>query len=45
MAKAVAHMSRVLLLGLDGVTYRMLDPAFDAGHMPRLKALLDRGVS
>ena len=38
-------MNRVLLLGLDGVTYRILDPAFAAGHMPRLKALLDRGVS
>ena len=37
-------MNKVLLLGLDGVTYRMLTPAFDAGHMPRLKALLDRGV-
>ena len=37
-------MSKVLLLGLDGVTYRILDPAFAAGHMPRFKALLDRGV-
>src|SRR5918997_7053972 len=38
-------MSKVLLLGLDGVGFPMLDPAFAAGHMPRLKALLDRGVS
>ena len=37
-------MSKVLLLGLDGVTYRILDPAFAAGHMPRFKALLDRSV-
>ena len=38
-------MSKVLLLGLDGVGFPMLQPAFDAGHMPRLKALLDRGVA
>jgi predicted AlkP superfamily phosphohydrolase/phosphomutase len=38
-------MNRVLLLGLDGVTYRVLQPAFDAGHMPRLRALLDGGAS
>ncbi len=36
---------RVLLLGLDGVGFPMLEPAFDAGHMPKLKQLLDRGVS
>jgi len=36
---------RVLLLGLDGVGFPMLEPAFEAGHMPRLKALLDLGVS
>ena len=38
-------MSRVLLLGLDGVGFPMLEPAFEAGHMPRLKALLDRSAS
>ncbi len=38
-------MSKVLLLGLDGVGFPMLDPAFAAGHMPRLKALLERGAS
>lgn len=37
--------SRVLLLGLDGVGFPMLEPAFRAGHMPRLKGLLERGVS
>ena len=36
---------RVLLLGLDGVGFPMLEPAFEAGHMPKLKQLLDRGVS
>jgi predicted AlkP superfamily phosphohydrolase/phosphomutase len=36
---------KVLLLGLDGATYNVLDPAFAAGHMPRLKGLLERGAS
>jgi predicted AlkP superfamily phosphohydrolase/phosphomutase len=38
-------MNRTLLLGLDGVAFSMLDPAFEAGHMPNLKALLERGTS
>lgn len=38
-------MSKVLLLGLDGITYSVLDPAFEAGHMPRFKAHLERSVS
>lgn len=33
------------MLGLDGATYSVLDPAFDAGHMPHFKALLDRSAS
>jgi predicted AlkP superfamily phosphohydrolase/phosphomutase len=33
------------LLGLDGATYNVLNPAFEAGHMPRLKALLSGGAS
>jgi predicted AlkP superfamily phosphohydrolase/phosphomutase len=37
--------NKVLLLGLDGATYSVLDPAFEAGHMPRYKALLDRSAS
>jgi predicted AlkP superfamily phosphohydrolase/phosphomutase len=32
------------MLGLDGATYNVLTPAFEAGHMPRLKSLLDRGA-
>ena len=36
---------RVLLLGLDGMTYSVLDPAFEAGHMPVFKRLLERGAS
>lgn len=33
------------MLGIDGATYSILDPAFEAGHMPQLKKLLDRGAS
>ena len=36
---------KLLLLGLDGVGFPMLEPAWAAGHMPRLKALLDRSAS
>jgi len=37
-------MSKVLMLGLDGITYSVLDPAFEAGHMPNYRRLLDRGA-
>jgi predicted AlkP superfamily phosphohydrolase/phosphomutase len=38
-------VSKVLLLGLDGVTYSILNPAFEAGRMPNYKALLERSAS
>lgn len=38
-------MNKVLLLGLDGATFSVLNPAFQAGHLPHLKALLERGAS
>jgi predicted AlkP superfamily phosphohydrolase/phosphomutase len=38
-------MSKVLMLGLDGMTFSVLEPAFAAGHMPNYKRLLDRGAS
>ncbi|CAN5699559.1 alkaline phosphatase family protein [soil metagenome] len=38
-------MSKVLMLGLDGMTYSVLGPAFAAGHMPRLASLLGGGTS
>ncbi|MGH2748837.1 MAG: alkaline phosphatase family protein, partial [Actinomycetota bacterium] len=38
-------MSKVLLLGLDGMTFSVLGPAFEAGHMPRLQRLLEGGAS
>jgi predicted AlkP superfamily phosphohydrolase/phosphomutase len=40
-----AQVTKVLLLGLDGATYNVLDPAFKAGHMARFKALLERSAS
>ena len=33
------------MLGIDGATFAVLDPAFEAGHMPRLERLLGRGAS
>lgn len=33
------------MLGLDGVTYNVLDPAFAEGHMPTLRKLLHEGAS
>jgi predicted AlkP superfamily phosphohydrolase/phosphomutase len=38
-------MNKVLLLGLDGMTFSVLEPAFEAGHMPVLKSLLERGAT
>ena len=38
-------MTKVLLLGIDGATYSVLGPAFDAGHMPVLERLLEGGAS
>ena len=38
-------MKRVLLLGLDGMTYSVLEPAFEAGHMPVFRRLLQKGAS
>jgi predicted AlkP superfamily phosphohydrolase/phosphomutase len=38
-------MSKVLMLGLDGMTFSVLDPAFEAGQMPNFERLLARGAS
>lgn len=37
-------MSRVLLIGWDGADWRILDPMIEAGLLPNLKALIDRGA-
>lgn len=38
-------MNKVLLLGIDGATFSILDPMFSEGHMPNLQRLLRRGAS
>ena len=40
-----AVAERVLIIGLDGATFDVLNPMIDAGRMPNLKALIDRGAS
>ena len=37
-------MNRVLLLGLDGATFSVLDPLMEAGVMPALESLCSRGT-
>jgi predicted AlkP superfamily phosphohydrolase/phosphomutase len=37
-------MSRVLLIGWDGADWRILDPMLEAGLLPNLQALLNRGA-
>jgi predicted AlkP superfamily phosphohydrolase/phosphomutase len=38
-------VNKVLLLGLDGMTFDVLEPAFEAGHMSNLRKLLEGGAS
>ena len=41
----MANCSKILVLGLDSVNMAALKPHLDAGRMPNLKALMDRGAS
>jgi len=36
---------RLLIIGLDGATFEVLDPLLQAGRMPHLKRFIDEGVS
>jgi predicted AlkP superfamily phosphohydrolase/phosphomutase len=37
-------MDRLLILGLDGATFYVLDPLIQAGRMPNLKRFIENGV-
>lgn len=37
-------MGKAVVIGLDGVAWHLLEPLFEEGVMPRLKALRDRGA-
>jgi predicted AlkP superfamily phosphohydrolase/phosphomutase len=43
LARQMATSPRVLLIGLDGATWRVLDPMIAAGRLPALAALRARG--
>ena len=40
-----ALAERVLIIGLDGATFDVLNPMMDSGRMPNLKAFIERGTS
>jgi predicted AlkP superfamily phosphohydrolase/phosphomutase len=40
-----AMAARTVVIGLDGVTWKLLDPLIEADVMPRLAALRERGAS
>jgi predicted AlkP superfamily phosphohydrolase/phosphomutase len=42
-AREPAH--RLLVVGWDGATFRMIDPLLRAGRLPHLASMLDRGAS
>ena len=38
-------LSKVAIIGLDGVTFDLLRPFMDEGRMPNFKRLMDEGAS
>ncbi|WP_428387011.1 alkaline phosphatase family protein [Mucisphaera sp.] len=44
MSDTPATKKKVLLIGWDAADWQMIDPLLQAGAMPNLKALIDRGV-
>jgi predicted AlkP superfamily phosphohydrolase/phosphomutase len=44
-ARGNSGFSRVLLVGLDGATFDVLEPLMEQGRMPALKALVEEGTS
>jgi predicted AlkP superfamily phosphohydrolase/phosphomutase len=37
--------TKILLIGIDGATWKLLDHYFAAGHMPAMRRLVEEGVS
>ncbi len=44
MSNAPADPQKILLIAWEAADWRMLHPLMDAGHLPNLNALVDRGV-
>ena len=42
--QADTHGRKVLLIGVDGATWRLLDPWLERGELPVLRGLIDRGA-
>ena len=44
--KTIAHKqtNRVIVIGLDGGTFDLIDPWVKAGHLPHIEALLAQGT-
>ena len=36
---------RILIIGLDGATFDVIDPMIEAGRMPNFKRFMDNGVA
>lgn len=45
IAQSSSHPQRVLIIGLDGVTWDVLRPLMDEGRMPRLRRVVEEGAS
>ncbi|NOZ06930.1 MAG: hypothetical protein GXP41_11380, partial [Chloroflexi bacterium] len=45
MSQKNAPVRRVLIIGLDGVTWDLIGPWVEAGELPNLRTLVDRGAS
>ena len=39
-----AHRNRIVLVGLDGMPYHLIDELAQQGTMPAMKALIDQGI-
>ena len=44
-AKAPANKERLIILGVDGVTFKVLNPLVEAGRLPNIKRLIQNGAT